>query len=59
VNPHANPLLRFAATIVGFALGLRLAYELVAPILPALTIAFVIGSVIYFVRWLRRRGDRW
>ncbi len=54
-----TPVLRFMAAIVGVALGFRLAYELVMPIVPALTIVVVAASVAYLAWVIHRRRDRW
>lgn len=50
--------MKLMAAIVGVALALRLVYELLAPILPALMVAAIVASVVYLASILRRR-DRW
>jgi hypothetical protein len=47
------------AAIVGIALGLRLAYELLMPIVPVLTVVAVAASVAYVAWLIHRRRDRW
>lgn len=54
-----SPVLRFMAAIVGVAVGLRLVYELLLPIVPALTVVAVIASVAYIAWLINRRRDRW
>lgn len=58
MNPW-TPALRFMAAIVGVVLGLRLAYELLMPIVPVLTIVAVTASVAYLAWVIRHRRDRW
>jgi hypothetical protein len=47
------------AAIVGVALGVRLAYELLMPIVPVLTIVAVTASAAYLAWVIHRRRDRW
>jgi hypothetical protein len=58
VNPWP-PLLRLMAAIVGLALGLRLAVELVRPVAGVLAIVAVSVSVLYLAWVVRGRRDRW
>jgi hypothetical protein len=58
VNPWP-PLLRLIAAIVGLALGIRLIYELLLPVLPGLIVIAVLASVAYLAWQLRSRRDRW
>lgn len=44
------------AVIVAISAGIRLTYELLAPVLPYLLAGLVVFAVVRFVRW--RRG-RW
>ena len=52
-------LLRTMAAIVGLALGIRLIYELLLPVLPGLIVIAVLGSVVYLAWQIRSRRDRW
>lgn len=54
-----SPVLRFMAAIVGIAVGLRLVYELLRPIVPALTVVAVLASFAYIGWLINRRRDRW
>lgn len=58
MNPW-SPLLRLMAAIVGLALGIRLVYELLLPVLPGLIVIAVLASVAYLAWQLRSRRDRW
>jgi uncharacterized membrane protein YoaK (UPF0700 family) len=54
VNP-SNPWFRFIVGVIAVAIGLRIAYELVRPVLP-LVLLVVLGVVLARAfRWYRER----
>jgi len=54
VNP-SNPWLRFFFGIVAVAVGIRLTYELLRPVLPLLAVATVVFGAVRVVGWWRGR----
>lgn len=53
-----NGLIKAMVAVVGLALAIRLAYELVMPVVPALAFVAIAFGLIY-IAWLLRRRDRW
>jgi hypothetical protein len=53
----SNPLLRLAAGIVAVAIALRVAVELISPVMGFLIGAVAIVGVVLMVRWWR--NNRW
>jgi hypothetical protein len=54
MNP-SNPWLRFLTGIVAVAIALRIAYELVRPVLPVLVAIIAVIAIVRFVGWYRGR----
>ena len=54
VNPN-SPWLRFLAGIVAVAVAIRLIYELLLPVLPALLIIVILVAIARVVGWYRGR----
>ena len=54
MNP-SSPWLRFLAGIVVTAIAIRVAIEMIEPVLPFLIAAVAIAGVIVLVRWWRNR----
>ena len=50
-----SPWLRFLAGIVGVAVAIRLTYELLLPVLPALLVIVALVAVGSLVGWYRGR----
>ena len=53
--PLNNPLVRVMAAILAVAVGIRLVYELLAPVAPYLFAALVLFMLARLVRWYRGR----
>jgi predicted PurR-regulated permease PerM len=54
VNPD-SPWLRFLAGIVAVAVAIRVTYELLEPVLPAIAAVLVAIALWQLVRWYRGR----
>ena len=50
-----SPWLRFLAAIVAVAVAIRLTYELLQPVIPALLVLAVIVAIARLVAWYRGR----
>lgn len=54
MTPH-SPWLRFLAGVVAVAVAIRLTYELLQPVLPALAVLAVVVAIVRLVGWYRER----
>jgi hypothetical protein len=54
LNP-SNPWFRFLVGIVAVAVAIRVAYELVRPVLPLLLTAVIVVAIVRLVGWYRGR----
>jgi hypothetical protein len=50
-----SPWLRFLAGIVAVAVAIRLIYELLLPVLPALLVIVVVVAIVRLAGWYRGR----
>jgi hypothetical protein len=50
-----NPIIRMLAVLIAVVAGIRLIYELLAPVLPYLAVGVVLFAVWRVVHWYRRR----
>jgi hypothetical protein len=54
MTPH-SPWLRLLAGVVAVALAVRLTYELLQPVIPALLVVAVVVTIARAVAWYRER----
>lgn len=56
MNGHPNSYFRFLLLVVGTALALNIAWALIQPLLPALTVLLAAFAIFWLARLWR---DRW